>query len=429
MCEQSGSKRAERPKSLPAAHNARRAHSGKPRSQLACSGAPSSLAWRSLLVTTRLSIPLPTHHSDRKSPSLPRSSADLLRRLSKLVIHSPLANDVHVHVKCLPPCTLRVPLTLIPTSHSPPTSPFRYFMWLTFCSTLSLQGHPDLIVAYMDNATEGDEILSIQYFMDQFKDAIADGDMDEMTDIARVTTWWTLANSSSFLLVTAVIILDAVTMASFVHTVFTSLVVIVGSLAIFGLSTGPSSVFVFVNLVVHCWTVRYTESRMRKEFVKAQKEVERIEMEEEKIRRKNEALEEKLKLTVEQLNIIEEEQEAVVGDRMAELKAWKMDVDTEIQFDKKVAAGAFGIVYLGKLRATGRDVAVKQLLSDQVRHTHCHTQPHALPHTQPHAQPHTVQCEGIAKNALHPPPFTLRSPLSTRHSSLSALLNLIVRAC
>jgi serine/threonine protein kinase len=112
--------------------------------------------------------------------------------------------------------------------------------------------------------------------------------------------------------------------------------------------------------------VRYNEAWSRKEFVKAQKEIERIELEEAKIMRKNEALEEKLKLTVDQLNIIEEEQEAVVGDRMAELKAWKMDIDSEIQFDKKVAAGAFGIVYLGTLRSTGRKCAVKQLLSDQV---------------------------------------------------------------
>jgi serine/threonine protein kinase len=43
-----------------------------------------------------------------------------------------------------------------------------------------------------------------------------------------------------------------------------------------------------------------------------------------------------------------------------------VDVDAEVVFDRKVAAGSFGIVYLAKMRATSRSVAVKQLLSDQV---------------------------------------------------------------
>ena len=64
--------------------------------------------------------------------------------------------------------------------------------------------------------------------------------------------------------------------------------------------------------------------------------------------------------------LIEAAEDEIVGDKLSELGAWKIDVDTEVLFDKKIAAGAFGIVYLAKMRATGRKVAVKQLLSDQV---------------------------------------------------------------
>ncbi len=241
---------------------------------------------------------------------------------------------------------------------------FLYIIVITNRDAMNLK--PDLISRFLRSTSKEGNSMSIEEIITTFNEAIDEENFEKMANLARVLAWWTLASSSCFLLVAGVMILDAVAMSNFVTSVFCFLFVTAGCLVTFQLSSGPTIVLVMVTLSVHMWTIRYTETRMRHEFVITQKRLDKLQQEEEKIQRRNEALEKKLKLSEEQLKMIEAAEDEIVGDALSELGAWKIDVDHEVAFDKKVAAGAFGIVYLGKLRSTGRNVAVKQLLSDQV---------------------------------------------------------------
>jgi len=79
-----------------------------------------------------------------------------------------------------------------------------------------------------------------------------------------------------------------------------------------------------------------------------------------------EELKKKLMLSEEQLKICDTVENKIVGNKRAELRPWQIDCERDVQFDKKIGNGAFGIVYVAKFVRTGRSVAVKQLLSDRV---------------------------------------------------------------
>jgi predicted Ser/Thr protein kinase len=70
------------------------------------------------------------------------------------------------------------------------------------------------------------------------------------------------------------------------------------------------------------------------------------------------------------INLTEEQNELVMGmmegfgDKTLQVAGFKIDVEEEVQFAKKIGEGSFGIVYVGKFR--GMQVAVKQLISDHV---------------------------------------------------------------
>mmetsp|Transcript_8197 Transcript_8197/g.14896 ORF Transcript_8197/g.14896 Transcript_8197/m.14896 type:complete len:1012 (+) Transcript_8197:168-3203(+) len=219
------------------------------------------------------------------------------------------------------------------------------------------------VIEFLENQSRG---LSTDRLVEAFNVASEGGD-DEFLELLTATTiWFTLANTCALLHVVAICILDAITMTTFVGSSLTCAIALIVNFYIFGLGIGPTQGFIVIILLIHVWTIRFTEINSRHEFVVAEQQLQKIIEEELKIKRKNEALEAKLKLTVDQLKLIEQAEDEIVGDEIAELSAWKVDIDTEVVFDKKIAAGAFGIVYLAKMRATGRNVAVKQLLSDQV---------------------------------------------------------------
>ncbi|GMH52232.1 hypothetical protein TL16_g01187 [Triparma laevis f. inornata] len=221
----------------------------------------------------------------------------------------------------------------------------------------------DQVLEYLGNKTHG---LSTDRLVDTYNLAASTSNLEELKSVAAVTTWFTLSNTCAFIHVVVICVLDAITMTTFIGSTLTCSTALIVNFSIFGLSVGPTNGFLVIILLIHIWTIRFTEINNRHEFVVAEQQMQKIVEEEEKIKRKNEALEAKLKLTVDQLKLIEQAEDEIVGDKIAELGAWKVDVDTEVVFDKKIAAGAFGIVYLAKMRATGRNVAVKQLLSDQV---------------------------------------------------------------
>mmetsp|Transcript_3735 Transcript_3735/g.7539 ORF Transcript_3735/g.7539 Transcript_3735/m.7539 type:complete len:1023 (+) Transcript_3735:27-3095(+) len=217
-------------------------------------------------------------------------------------------------------------------------------------------------------------VYSLTYAIIDFKD-VQDGaqqhynttdQIEILSEVGRVALNWQLASSCGLIQVTAIMVLDAITMATFLWSMVMSMGVAIGMGVVFGTSGGPTTVMVVAILSVHIFNMRFTERTNRHEFIIHNKRMDDIYQEEEKLKRKSEALEARLKLSVEQLKMIEQAEDQFVGDKIAELSAWKVDVDTEVLFDRKVAAGSFGIVYLAKMRATKRNVAVKQLLSDQV---------------------------------------------------------------
>ena len=210
------------------------------------------------------------------------------------------------------------------------------------------------------------EVYSLNHAVEEFEVAQEGANIEVLSEIARMALWWQLTSSCAFIGVGTIMVLDAITMTTFLWTTAISVACIAGLLIIFGTSGGPVIIIATVILGVHIWNMRFTEIRNRHEFIIAQRRMDDIYQEEEKLKRKSEALEAKLKLSEDQLKIIEAAEDEFVGDNIAELGAWKVDVDTEVVFDRKVAAGSFGIVYLAKMRATSRNVAVKQLLSDQV---------------------------------------------------------------
>jgi len=67
----------------------------------------------------------------------------------------------------------------------------------------------------------------------------------------------------------------------------------------------------------------------------------------------------KLELTEDQLQLIKGSTEGLEA-----LRGYHIDVEAELQFERKIGEGGFGIVYLAKFR--GETVAVKQLISDRI---------------------------------------------------------------
>jgi hypothetical protein len=159
-----------------------------------------------------------------------------------------------------------------------------YNVYVLAVASTELDGAPGRVVDFLREEEEGGRTLSSDRIMAIFNEALgegdcATGDFETMSEVGRLTAWWMFASVSSFMLVTAVVILDAITMASFKRALVTSAFVVLGTCAVFRLNSGPATVFVLTNLVVHCWTVRYTEQRNRHDFVRARKEMARIEIE------------------------------------------------------------------------------------------------------------------------------------------------------
>ena len=73
------------------------------------------------------------------------------------------------------------------------------------------------------------------------------------------------------------------------------------------------------------------------------------------------------------MQIVKESTEGLQG-----LSGFKVDVEQELEFHKKIGEGAFGIVYLAKFR--GDTVAVKQLIAEKVRTALLHTNTICLPY-------------------------------------------------
>jgi serine/threonine protein kinase len=67
----------------------------------------------------------------------------------------------------------------------------------------------------------------------------------------------------------------------------------------------------------------------------------------------------KLQLTEAQMQMVKESTEGLQG-----MSGYKVDLETELTFQRKLGEGAYGVVYLAKFR--GDTVAVKQLIADKV---------------------------------------------------------------
>ena len=217
----------------------------------------------------------------------------------------------------------------------------------------------DIIKNYNDS-------LSLNYLVNTLNKAEENNDVHKLTQLSRITIWWQLASSTAIISVFTIMVIGGVTMSTFVWTLFVNAVAIVGLLLNFGTDGGPTILLAIIVLVIHVWISRIMEVRTRNDFIQTLRIIDEIMQDEEKFIRKSKALEEKLRLTEEQLRLIQSMEDKMLGDTISELGAWKIAVDTDVIFDRKLGSGTFGIVYLAMMRETGRQVAVKQLLNDQV---------------------------------------------------------------
>jgi len=164
------------------------------------------------------------------------------------------------------------------------------------------------------------ETNSLNHMVDSFNEADSLADAEALAEVARISVWWQLASSCTLIAVCTIMVLDAITMTTFLWSFSISLGSVIGLLVIFGTSGGPAIVFAAIILGVHVWNIRFAEITTRKEFIIAQNRMDEIVQEEDKLKRKSEALEAKLKLTTDQLKMIEAAEEEVVGDNMAEVR-------------------------------------------------------------------------------------------------------------
>jgi hypothetical protein len=97
-------------------------------------------------------------------------------------------------------------------------------------------------------------------------------------------------------------------------------------------------------------------------FILANRKAEELESQLEKTKKQLKELRGKLQLTVKQLKIVEANSEKLEAD--GDLKAYRIDLETDLQFKEKIGTGAFGVVYSANFR--GETVAVKQLINEKL---------------------------------------------------------------
>ena len=196
-----------------------------------------------------------------------------------------------------------------------------------------LRAHGESGYEWVHNITEkyhDDGGLTSNSIAEKYSKALVEGDFEVMSDLAAISIWWSIASNSAFILVTGFAILDALVVLTFRVAFFLGFLLLFGCFFNFGFISGNVNILAFMLIVVMVWKVRYLETQTRHEFVLAQKKIDELRSEEEKIQRKNEALEAKLKLTTEQLQLIETAEDEIVGDKISELDAWKLDIDQEV---------------------------------------------------------------------------------------------------
>ena len=187
----------------------------------------------------------------------------------------------------------------------------------------------DIIKNYNDS-------LSLNYLVNTLNKAEENNDVHKLTQLSRITIWWQLASSTAIISVFTIMVIGGVTMSTFVWTLFVNAVAIVGLLLNFGTDGGPTILLAIIVLVIHVWISRIMEVRTRNDFIQTLRIIDEIMQDEEKFIRKSKALEEKLRLTEEQLRLIQSMEDKMLGDTISELGAWKIAVDTDVIFDRKL---------------------------------------------------------------------------------------------
>jgi len=211
------------------------------------------------------------------------------------------------------------------------------------------------------------ERLSASEIVEGFMNASATHSFEEMKQVAEISVFWLVTMSCGVFAVVLFSLLDSLLIMRFRAAFYLMCTIVVLLWFVFGATSTGSIVYMFTIIAsTILLKIRHGEKNDRNEFVMALAHKKKWQEEIAKVERKSEELKKKLMLSEEQLKICDTVENKIVGNKRAELRPWQIDCERDVQFDKKIGNGAFGIVYVAKFVRTGRSVAVKQLLSDRV---------------------------------------------------------------